>query len=75
MKISLSTDGGATFGTVLAASTPNDGSETLAMPNVTASDVRIKIEAVGNYFFDVNDASVRAEGDAGSRHDDHLGPG
>ncbi len=59
VKISLSTDGGATFGTVLAASTPNDGSETLTMPNVTASDVRIKIEALGNYFFDVNDASFK----------------
>jgi Metallo-peptidase family M12B Reprolysin-like len=57
VKISLSTDGGTTFGTVLTASTPNDGSETLTMPNVDASDVRIKIEAVGNYFFDVNDAS------------------
>jgi hypothetical protein len=65
VKISLSTDGGATFGTVLAASTPNDGSETLVVPNITASDVRIKIEAVGNYFFDVNDASfaLAATGD------------
>ena len=27
VKISASTDGGATFGTVLAAATPNDGSE------------------------------------------------
>lgn len=59
VKISLSTDGGATFGTVLTASTPNDGSESLTMPNVTAGDVRIKIEAVGNYFFDVNDASFK----------------
>ena len=57
VKISLSTDGGATFGTVLATSTPNDGSQALTMPNVTAGDVRIKIEAVDNYFFDVNDAS------------------
>lgn len=56
VKISLSTDGGASFGTVLAASTPNDGSQTLAMPNVDANAVRIKIEAVDNYFFDVNDA-------------------
>jgi hypothetical protein len=56
VKISLSTDGGATFGTVLAASTPNDGSETLAMPNVDAGKARIKIEAVGNYFFAVNDS-------------------
>ncbi|WP_457205437.1 reprolysin-like metallopeptidase [Nocardioides sp. P5_C9_2] len=57
VKISLSTDGGATFGTVLAAGTPNDGAETLTMPNVAAADVRLKIEAVDNYFFDVNDAS------------------
>ena len=57
VRISLSTDGGATFGTVLAASTPNDGSQTLTMPNVTASGVRIRIEAVDNYFFDVNDAA------------------
>ncbi|MGF9759669.1 reprolysin-like metallopeptidase [Microvirga sp. 0TCS3.31] len=55
VKISLSTDGGTTFGTVLAASTPNDGSEALAMPNVDAAQVRIKVEAVGNYFFAVND--------------------
>ena len=59
VKISLSTDGGATFGTVLAAATDNDGSETLVMPNVTASDVRLKIEAVDNYFFAVNDASFQ----------------
>lgn len=57
VRISLSTDGGTTFGTVLTASTPNDGSETLTMPNVTAGDVRLKIEAVDNYFFAVNDAS------------------
>jgi hypothetical protein len=55
VRISLSTDAGATFGTVLAASTPNDGSQTLAMPNVDAAKVRIKVEAVGNYFFAVND--------------------
>jgi hypothetical protein len=54
VKISLSTDGGTTFGTVLAANTPNDGSETVAMPNVDAGKVRIKVEAVDNYFFAVN---------------------
>ena len=56
MKISLSTDGGTTFGTVLTASTPNDGSETMVMPNVDAGKVRIKVEAVDNYFFAVNAA-------------------
>jgi hypothetical protein len=57
VRISLSTDGGLTYPTVLAASTPNDGSQTVQLPNVVTSTARIKIEAVGNYFFDVNDAN------------------
>jgi hypothetical protein len=56
VKISLSVDGGHTFPYVLAASTPNDGSQTVVMPNVTAAKARLKIEAVGNVFFDVNHA-------------------
>lgn len=55
VRILLSTDGGATFPTVLAASTPNDGSQTVPLPaNVTTSNGRIRIEAVGNVFFDVS---------------------
>ncbi len=57
VRISLSTDGGVTFPTVLAASTPNDGSESVPLPNSTTSTARIKVEAVGNYFFDINDAN------------------
>jgi hypothetical protein len=57
VKISLSTDGGLTFPMVLAASTPNDGAETVVLPDTTVASARIKIEAVGNYFYDVNDAS------------------
>jgi Metallo-peptidase family M12B Reprolysin-like len=63
VRISLSTDGGATFGTVLAASTPNDGAQTLTMPNIDTTKARIKIEAVDNYFFDVNDAAFRITAD------------
>jgi hypothetical protein len=58
VTISLSTDGGLTFGTVLAASTPNDGSHVVALPEIDASAVRLKVEAVGNYFFDVSDTDV-----------------
>ncbi|MBP2323193.1 hypothetical protein JOF56_003578 [Kibdelosporangium banguiense] len=56
VKISLSTDGGVTFPHVLAESTPNDGSESLTIPDVATQKARIKIEAVGNVFFDLNEA-------------------
>ena len=66
MKISLSTDGGLTFPTVLAASTPNDGSQAVLLPNITTTTARIKVEAVGNYFFDVNDANFTIQPAAGN---------
>ena len=59
VKISLSTDGGRTYPRVLAASTPNDGSEAVTIPNVATRDARVKIEAVGNVFFDISNANFR----------------
>ncbi len=56
VRISLSLDGGKTFTRELAASTPNDGSQSVTIPNLDVERARIKIEAVDNYFFDVNDA-------------------
>jgi len=66
VKISLSTDGGASFPYVLAASTPNTGSASVALPATVTSTARIKIEALGNVFFDVSDAnfSIHLYGDA-----------
>ena len=58
VKISLSTDGGQTFPTVLAASTPNDGSESVTLPNTNTTHARIKVEAIGNVFFDVNNSDI-----------------
>ena len=57
VKISLSTDGGLTYPTVITASTPNDGTEALTIPNITTTSARIKVEAVGNVFFDISDAN------------------
>jgi hypothetical protein len=57
VKISLSTDGGLTYPIVLAASTPNDGSEAVTIPHFATSSARVKIEALGNVFFDVSNAS------------------
>ena len=57
VKISLSTDGGLTYPTVINASTPNDGSETITIPNIPTTTARLKIEAVGNIFFDISNAN------------------
>ncbi len=58
VKISFSTDGGQTFPNTLLASTANDGTETVTIPNIATTTGRIKVEAVGNIFFDINNASV-----------------
>jgi hypothetical protein len=57
VKISLSTDGGNTFPTVLAASTPNDGAQTVLIPHMPTSTARIKVEAVGNIYFDISNTN------------------
>lgn len=56
VDILLSTDGGQTFATVLAANTPNDGSETITVPGgISGIKCRIMVKAVGNVFFAVNE--------------------
>ncbi len=57
VKISLSTDGGQTFPTILASTTPNDGSQAVVIPNTPTTTARIKIESVGNIFFDISNAN------------------
>lgn len=59
VKISLSTDGGLTYPTVILASTTNDGSETITVPNISSTTCRIKIEGVGNIFFDISNTNFR----------------
>lgn len=56
VKISISTDGGSTFST-LVASTANDGSEVVTIPNTPTTTARVKVEAVGNIFFDISNTN------------------
>jgi hypothetical protein len=56
VRILLSTDNGQTFPTVLASSTPNDGSQSIAVPNISTTNARVKIEAIENIFFDISNA-------------------
>lgn len=62
VRISLSTDGGRSFPIVLAEATANDGSEDVALPEIRAENVRLKVEPTNNIFFDINDATLTIEG-------------
>jgi hypothetical protein len=57
VKITLSLDGGQTFPVVIAHSTPNTGSYPFFVPNNATTQGRVKVEAVGNIFFDINNAN------------------
>jgi hypothetical protein len=57
VRISMSTDGGLTYPILLAASVPNTGSRQIIMPQVGTTQGRIRVEAVGNVFFDVSNAN------------------
>ena len=65
VDIFLSTDGGYTFPTLLVAGTPNDGSASVLVPNVTTSQARIKVKASNNVFFDISNANFSITPGAG----------
>ena len=80
VKISLSLDGGWTYPVVLAESTANDGSESFVLPNVDTATARVKVEAVGNVYFDISQTDFTVRGAARQIAElaafvDGLGPG
>ncbi len=54
VNIKLSTDGGLTFPIVLVSNIPNDGSEIITVPNITATNCRILVEPTANIYYAVN---------------------
>ena len=61
VNIRLSTDGGATYPTVLLSGVPNVdgiGTASIAVPaNLNTTTARIMVEAADNYFFDISDTN------------------
>jgi len=57
VNILLSTDDGQTFSTTLASNTPNDGSEDIVVPSLSAPFCRVLIEPVDNIYYAVNPTS------------------
>lgn len=64
VAIQLSTDGGNTFPITLAASTANDGSEEIIVPNNVTTTARIRVIAVGNVFYDMSNNNFRINASA-----------
>jgi len=59
VDIMLSTDDGATFPYTLVSNTPNDGSETVAVPaGIYSAGCRVKVKGSGNVFFDMSNEKI-----------------
>jgi chitodextrinase len=56
VDILLSTDGGSTWSTLLAA-TPNDGTDSVTIPNASSSTCRIMVKGTNHIFFDVSNTN------------------
>ena len=56
VNILFSSNGGTTFSTLLA-NTPNDGTQSVTIPNTGTSTARIKIKCVTSCFFDISNTN------------------
>lgn len=57
VNILLSVNGGQTYPYTLASNTLNDGSEIVSLPDHETTQARVKVEAVGNVYFDISNVN------------------
>ncbi|MES2545548.1 MAG: zinc-dependent metalloprotease family protein [Bacteroidota bacterium] len=57
VDIYLSTDGGLTFPTLLASKVPNDGDETITVPNTVGTTNRIMVKGNNHIFYDLSNTN------------------
>ncbi|MEO6723613.1 MAG: reprolysin-like metallopeptidase [Ferruginibacter sp.] len=64
VRIELSTDGGLTYPVTILASTPNDGSQEISVPNNITTQGRIRVVGVGNVFYDISNFNFAIQNSA-----------
>ncbi|MBK9638833.1 MAG: hypothetical protein IPO63_13855 [Bacteroidetes bacterium] len=57
VDIFLSVDSGYTYPYLLKSHTPNDGIEAVLIPDTVTDIARIKVQSIGNIFFDISDVN------------------
>jgi hypothetical protein len=57
VAISLSSDGGFTYPITLVSNTPNDGSQSIVVPNIATTTARVRVACASNVFFDISNAN------------------
>ncbi|MCC6727220.1 MAG: proprotein convertase P-domain-containing protein [Saprospiraceae bacterium] len=61
VEILLSADGGNTYAYTLLATTSNDGTESVLVPNINTTQARVMIKAKNNVYFDISNQNFRIE--------------
>jgi subtilisin-like proprotein convertase family protein len=57
VDIYLSTDGGYTYPITVATAIPNDGTESILVPNVATTQARLMVRGHGNIFYDISNTN------------------
>jgi hypothetical protein len=70
VDIFLSVDGGLTYPNTLATNVPNDGSETILVPNFTTTTARVMVISSNGTFFDISDNDFEIIGGVGCNNPD-----